>query len=248
MGQIECIASNSKLRSSIARTIRTPSQEGRDWIVCGYRQSPSAGDDDRPHRVVSFQNAAVLFADIVGFTRLSEELTPEASLELLHRFHIRMSKPVYLNDGSVIQRAGDAVMAAFGAPCGGTRGATNALTCAYTMLSSMAQWSVKRRTRGRFPIHIGIGIHFGAVAMGEIGIGPHKVRTLAGDTVNVARKLEVLTRKVGTTLIISRDTVDAIRRESRDDCLLAYLTEHGPQQVPGRVNAISIWHLDRALN
>jgi adenylate cyclase len=192
---------------------------------------------------VPYQTVAVLFADIVGFTGLAEGLTPQTTIDLLRRYHARMADNVHAHGGTVAQYSGDAIMAIFGEPHAGTHDATNALTCAYGMLATIAHWNAKRRSRGRFPIHIGIGIHTGAVAVGKIGVERHAEQVVVGDTVNVACKLEALTRNLRTPLIVSHELVDAVTNEAQNARLLSQLQAHGLCEVPGRVGRIPIWVL-----
>jgi class 3 adenylate cyclase len=199
------------------------------------------------HLPVPYHTVAVLFADIVGFTGLAEGLTPAMTIDLLRRYHARMADNVRAHGGTVAQYSGDAIMAIFGEPHASAHDATNALTCAYGMLATIARWNAKRRLRGRFPIHIGIGVHTGAVAVGKIGVEHHAEHVVVGDTVNVARKLEALTRNLRTPLIVSHELVDAVTNETRDTRLITQLTAHGLCQVPGRVGRIPIWVLSESI-
>ena len=193
-----------------------------------------------------YDSAAVLFADIVGFTGLVEGFPPEQTLDLLARYHARMAKAVYSHRGTVLQFSGDAIMAVFGVPVLGRQNATDALGCSYDMLAAIAHWNTRRSSRSRFPINIGIGIHTGTVAVGKIGINRHRERSIAGDTVNVARKLESMTRKTGTPLIVSVDTVIAVTREGGNDHILAPLSHLGHRAIPGRHSRIQVWSLARS--
>ncbi len=214
----------------------------------GRRRSkaPLPTFEDPAHGVVLLENVAVLFADIVGFTRLAEGVPPASTIDFLRRYHSRMAESVYAHDGAVAQYTGDAIMATFGVPHPGAHNATDALACGFDMLAAIARWNTKRRLRGRFPIEIGIGIHCGAVAVGEIGVERHLEQSISGDTVNVACKLEAMTRTTGTPLIVSHRLVDAVRGESHNCRILAPLIAHGRREVPGRRNQLSIWMLERS--
>jgi class 3 adenylate cyclase len=190
-----------------------------------------------------FRNTAVLFADIVGFTRMVEGQPPETTIDILRRYYSRMSATVGLHQGRIAQFTGDTVMAIFGAGCLGCADATNALACAYGMLGAMAQWNARRQSRGRFPIHIGVGVHVGDVAVGDIMIGQHREQTIAGDTVNVARKLETLTRKLASPLVVSCNLVDAVKREAANTSILTPLRKYGNYQIPSRASPLAIWVL-----
>lgn len=179
---------------------------------------------------------AVLFADIVGFTTLAERITPERSINLLRQFHGRMTHAVEIHSGSVNQYIGDSIMAVFVKD----RPATNALMCAYFMFGILKQWNKRRRMVGSSPINIGIGVHIGDVAMGEIGNDHHRQYSVVGDTVNVAQRLEALTRKAVFPLLVSRAVVDSIRRETNDR-KRHQLGRFGTFTVPGRAGQIEIW-------
>lgn len=188
--------------------------------------------------------AAVLFADVVGFTSWAERVPPSATMDFLRRYHEHMAQEVSVHSGWIVQCAGDAILAAFGTdgffPCK----ATSALACAFSMLEELAQWNARRSMRGRLPVQIGIGIHFGAVAIGSIGVVPRVERTIAGDTANVACRLEEMTRTIGTRLIVSGALVEEIVREGQETTLLRRLTDRGACALRGRLNQMPIFVLD----
>lgn len=188
--------------------------------------------------------AAVLFADIVGFTSWAERVPPRTTMDFLRRYHEHMAQQVSLHGGWIVQRAGDAILAAFGTdgffPCK----ATSALACGFSMLEELARWNARRGMRGRLPVQIGIGIHFGAVAIGTIGVVPRVERTIAGDTVNVACRLEEMTRTIGTRLIVSGALVEEVAHEGQETIVLQRLIDRGACAIRGRLNHIPIFVLD----
>ena len=115
---------------------------------------------------VRVQPAAVLFADIVGFTKLCEELAPAQAIELLRNFHARMARTIFRHDGTLNKYIGDAVMATFGAPEAGLRDATRSLNCALDMIEEVKAWNAERELQGVPPVAIGVGIHYGEVILG----------------------------------------------------------------------------------
>lgn len=209
-----------------------------------HASGPRSANGEPTSELVRIESAAVLFADIVAFTRLAEGWSPAETIDFLRRYQRRMAAEVFLNDGSVAQYSGDSIMAAFGAPDRAALGAGNALRCAFGMLEAVASWNAKRSSRGRFPIQIGIGVHFGTVGIGSIGTDRHLEQAIVGDTVNVARKLEAFTRRMGASLIVSSDLVDAVRSERRL-CNIERLSPCGPRSIPGRTGPIAIWMLPR---
>ena len=198
---------------------------------------------------VSRQKAAVLFADIVGFTALSEGLEPERVVELLRGFHSRMATTVFSYDGTVDKFIGDAVMATFGTPRPSPDDAGRALRCAVTMADEIERWNQKRIARGAFPIQVGIGLHYGEVVVGNIGDDRQLEYTVIGDTVNVASRLEKLTRELGSAIVVSDDVIEAARSEATgNERVLARFTRHDGQSViRGRHAAVPVWTFDKEV-
>jgi class 3 adenylate cyclase len=223
---------------------RAPSPRTAECFTGSAIQKTAFSRQPTPE-VVRIQRAAVLFADIIAFTRMAEDWSPAATVHFLRRYQQRMAKQVFLHEGTVVQYSGDGIMATFGAPHPSADMASNALSCAFDMLDTIASWNAERSACGELPIRIGIGVHFGSVGIGQIGVKRHLEQAIAGDTVNVARKLEALTRKVGAALIASAELVDAIVREGRRVPRAERLDAHGPCRIPGRVNSIPIWVLAR---
>ncbi len=199
--------------------------------------SPLATSDQR--------NVAVLFVDIIGFTRLAEESSPERIIVMLRGFHRRMAEAVFACGGTVDKYAGDSVMATFGALGEGRDDACRALRCACAMLDAAEGWNAKREARGAAPVRLGIGVHYGPVVVGNVGEQRHLQFTVIGDTVNVASRVERLTRDHGAPVLASADVIEAARRE--DDgaaALLAPFKEAGRVTVRGRRGEIGLWRLD----
>ncbi|HYB11712.1 MAG TPA: adenylate/guanylate cyclase domain-containing protein [Alphaproteobacteria bacterium] len=204
-------------------------------------------DMESPLSGVRTQPVAVLFADIVGFTRLSERLPPERVIELLRSFHRRMAGVVFENDGTLDKYIGDAVMATFGVPNIGHQDAVNALICARAMADELDRWSEKRLARGTGPIRVGIGVHYGPAVLGDIGDERRLEYAVIGDTVNVASRLERLTRVLTTDIVVSRDLVDAALRQAPEQATaaLAGFTPEKPRKLRGRQEPISLWSYRR---
>ena len=209
--------------------------------------SPNLVDElaqtDQPLGPTRQQEVAVLFADLVGFTRLAETLAPPAVIALLREFHGRMQAVVFAHGGTVDKYIGDAVMATFGTPRVGPADATNALRAAAAMRAAVADWNAVRAARGEAPVRIGVGVHFGAVVLGDIG-GESRVEfAVLGDTVNVAARLERLTRDLDVSLVASDAVVGAARREDAGGgaALLAELRPGPPQTLRGRSEPVGVW-------
>jgi adenylate cyclase len=135
-------------------------------------------------------------------------------------------------------------MATFGTPRQGTNDAGNALRCVRAMVDAIESWNSVRRARGLDELRAGIGAHFGLVVLGDIGGDQRLEFAVLGDTVNVASRLEHLTRSLGATAVISDDLVCAARSE--DNGIDALLTgcEFLPQQpLRGREDRVDVWLL-----
>lgn len=197
---------------------------------------------DRPFDDPRSQNVAVLFVDIIDFTATAEDVEPERVIALLRSFHRRMCRVIFDHGGTLDKYIGDAVMATFGTPQPGHGDASAALRCARAMLREIDRWNAKRMSRGAAPIRVGIGIHYGSVVAGNIGDERRLEYTVIGDVVNVASRLERLTRAVGAPLLVSEELIEAVRAEAGpDDRLLSGFTEDGHSEVRGRRAPVSIW-------
>ena len=133
--------------------------------------------------------AAVLFADIVGFTRLCRTLEPAGTFALLSGFHQRMAEAVAEHGAVIGDPIGDGIMAVWCGPA--PAAARAALRCGFAMLEAIDDWNQARRDG--LPLRIGVGLHAGAVMIGRVGAAGHDKLGAFGDTVNVAHRLERMT-------------------------------------------------------
>jgi adenylate cyclase len=205
-----------------------------------------SGVDHYPRRTIPadtrcFSNAAVLFADMVGFTRFSEGKNPARTIDFLRQYYAHIEAAVSKHRGCHMQYVGDGVMAAFGADGSVSTDATNAVRCAFDLLRAIDHWNVRRQVRGRNTVRIGVGVHIGPIAVGEIFVNQRRELAIVGDTVNIASKLETLTRRFSSPLIVSGDVIEAVQREEAQLNLLTRLTKHGRCEIPGRVERVVVW-------
>lgn len=227
------------------RLVETQAATERERANLSRYFSPNMVDElaatDTPLGAVRRQNVAVLFADIVGFTGLSEQRSPEQVIDLLRGFHGRMEEVVFAHGGTLDKYIGDAVMATFGTPASGARDASDALACARSMAEAMKAWNVERAAAGEAPVEAGIGVQYGPAVLGDIG-GAHRLEfAVIGDTVNVASRLERLTRTLDAEIVIGGDLVAAVRREGGGEELLEGFSERLGQEIPGRSEVITVW-------
>jgi adenylate cyclase len=160
------------------------------------------------------QDAAVMFVDVIGSTRRMEAITPEEVITIIRAFHRRMVPIVFRHNGSVDKFLGDGLMAVFGAPEKTPHEARDALLCAVEILDTIDQWRDQLIAVGRVATTVGIGIHFGPVIQGNVGIADRLEFTTLGDTVNVASRLESMTRQFDAGILLSLENLAAAERSS----------------------------------
>ncbi|MDI1243259.1 MAG: adenylate/guanylate cyclase domain-containing protein [bacterium] len=136
------------------------------------------------------QTITVLFADIRGFTAISEREKPEKVVGLLNKYFSAMSEIIFAHGGTLDKYIGDGLMAIFGAPTVGEEDALNAVKAAVTMQKQVAKLNAELRAEGYENIAIGIGLHTGEATIGYIGSDKRSEYTAIGDTVNLAARLE----------------------------------------------------------
>jgi adenylate cyclase len=196
---------------------------------------------DEPLGRVRRQSVGVLFADLVGFTTMAEEMTPEEVLTLLRDFHGRMEEEVFRHGGCLEKFIGDALLATFGVPDPGPRDATDTLACARGMRAALETWNLERTAAGLPALRMGVGLHYGPVVAGDIGSRRSMAFATVGDTTNVTSRLQALTREMGASIVASRALVTAVEREAAEPALLAGLTARGPHVLRGRDTPIDLW-------
>jgi len=197
--------------------------------------------NDEPLKQVRTQDVAVLFVDIVGFTAFADGRTPEEVIEALRQFHGRMENEVFRHNGTLDKYLGDGLMATFGTPFAGVADAGNALTCARAMIKQLNELNAERSKEGKPALRAGFGIHYGPVVLGDIGANRLEFAVL-GTTVNVASRLEELTRKLGCTLVVSENL---IRKAKLEDATPAEeftgLVEKPAQDIRGMEGQVVVW-------
>jgi PAS domain S-box-containing protein len=147
------------------------------------------------------QEMSVLFSDIRDFTTLSESMTPQENFQFINAYLSRMESAIIENQGFIDKYIGDAIMALFG----GT--ADEAVKAGIAMLQHLFNYNQQRLQSGYAPISIGIGINTGKLMLGTVG-GKHRMdSTVISDDVNLASRLEGLTKKYGVSLLISHQTL-----------------------------------------
>ncbi|HEU6441325.1 MAG TPA: adenylate/guanylate cyclase domain-containing protein [Microvirga sp.] len=154
-------------------------------------------------RAGSRHTVCLMFIDIRGFTSLSETLEPERIVALLNSFRIRAEHVVARYGGVIDKFIGDGLLVVFGLSSAGQEDAARALGAAQDIVAEMKRWSEKRVKFGRIPIDVGVGVHMGETFVGAVG-GERVEFTVIGDAVNVAQRLEAMTRTVDADIIASQ--------------------------------------------
>ena len=181
----------------------------------------------------------VLFTDLVGFTARSSTLEPAALFTLLNRYFEAIAEPVLREQGLLDKFIGDSLMAEFGVPHhrGDKEEALAAVRAALTMRDNLTQLNQELQLDGQEPLAQGIGLHFGEVMAGNLGSSHRLEYTVIGATVNVASRLEGLTRRFDQHSIL----ISGELRELLGDAV--EVIDLGPQMVKGWPEPIQVFSL-----
>ncbi|MEC8261345.1 MAG: adenylate/guanylate cyclase domain-containing protein [SAR324 cluster bacterium] len=183
--------------------------------------------------------ATILFSDIRSFTDLSEPLSPQELMDFLNDYLKMMNMSIMVNHGFVDKFIGDAVMAIFDRTEQSSNDARNALNAGMGMLQVLGTMNQKRKRQGQIPISIGIGIHTGPVVFGTLGFEERMDSTVLGDAVNLASRLESLTKYYGASLLFSDQTYEALGDEKEN----LLIREIDTVMVKGRKRPVTIYEL-----
>ncbi len=195
---IEDISSEKRLKSTMARYMDPSIAE----------QMLAAGAEALGGRSVP---ATVLFSDIRGFTTLTEELGPHATVTMLNEYFEIMVECIQREGGMLDKFIGDAIMAAFGIPVGHDDDEDRAVRATIAMIRSLEAWNVTRVNDGKKPVNIGIGLNSDVVVTGNIGSKKRMDYTIIGDGVNLAARLESACKQYAARILISEFTQKKLR-------------------------------------
>uniref|UniRef100_UPI0026174627 adenylate/guanylate cyclase domain-containing protein n=1 Tax=uncultured Kiloniella sp. TaxID=1133091 RepID=UPI0026174627 len=174
------------------------------------------------------REATILFADVVGFTSLTERLGPTKTVNVLNSYFDEMTDIIMENGGIVATFHGDAILAIFNVPLEDTKHAEHALKAAQAMLSRVKQGSFADET-----LSIRIGINTGSVVAGNVGGGGRQSYTVYGDAVNLAARLEALAKEKNQSLLVSGHTHAKLGTSS--------LSLHGEATIRGQTQPVKYY-------
>ncbi|HEY3065400.1 MAG TPA: adenylate/guanylate cyclase domain-containing protein [Methylomirabilota bacterium] len=175
----------------------------------GQYVTPEIRDEILAGRVAldgALSEVTILFADLRDFTTWVEGNDPREILRDLNAYFSAMEGAIRRHGGLVLQYIGDEIEAVFGAPVPALTHADMAVAAAVEMRTRLAAWNEERRRAGKAPIRHGIGIHTGMVIAGNVGSAERRSYALVGDPVNLASRIQGLTRELGAEILISGET------------------------------------------
>jgi adenylate cyclase len=187
--------------------------------------------------------ATVLFSDLIGFTTLAEKADPEALVSQLNEYLSRMTSVVFSNGGTLDKFIGDAIMAVWGnvRSFGMAQDAKNCVRAALGMRRELRKLNQKWREEGRMGLGMGIGINQGEVVVGNIGSHERMDPTVIGDSVNLASRLEGLTRIYGVDILVGASAAELARDE-------VHLRSVARVQVKGKSKPVDVFTFIGARN
>jgi predicted ATPase/class 3 adenylate cyclase len=192
--------------------------------LLGKRSITDVGLGDQQQREMT-----VLFADIRNFTSLSESMTPKENIDFINGFLKRMVPPIREHHGFIDKYIGDAIMALF------PRRPDDAIEAALAMRQNLHQYNRERVERGFVPIEFGTGIHTGSLMLGIVGEAERLDSTVISDVVNVAGRIEELTKTYQTPILASGGTLAAMVEPGR------FRQRHlGDVQIRGKADLVAV--------
>ena len=174
---------------------------------------PREGYRRPEHLAGAEQEIAILFADLRGFTKMAENRLPYDVVFVLNQYFRAMGQAVEKSGGQLDKFIGDGVMALFGLGEDGGDGCRRALEAVPAMVAALGTLSASLSHVLSEPLRIGIGLHVGTVIVGEMGYGRANSVTAIGDAVNIASRLEELTKEFGVELVVSARVAERAGRD-----------------------------------
>lgn len=221
---IQSLAEKELLRDAFGRYV-TP--EIRDEIISG--RIPLDGE---------FKDVTVLFADLKDFTPMTEANDPKQMVQILNDYFKEMSAAIKSKSGLILQFLGDEIYAVFGAPVSCKDHPSNAFFAALDMEKRLKDLNKRFVQQGRLPLSHGIGIHTGQVLAANIGSPDRLSYLLLGDAVNLASRLQTLTREMDARIIVSAETKQYLPESQTRNVLVRHPQ---PVQIKGQQTKVNIY-------
>lgn len=184
------------------------------------------------------RQVTILFADLRGFTAMSERLDPAVTVELLNGYFAHMIAAIERHHGHVTELVGDGLLALFGALEPNRWQNRDAVMAAVAMRSALALYNHTLLAKGLPELRFGVGIHCGEVVAGVIGSAGLSKFSVTGDPINVASRIEGLTREFEVDLLVSDDV-----RQSLD--VQFGLRAMPPAKVKGKTDLVQTWYIEK---
>lgn len=213
-----------------------------------------AKDPERYSMEGKSEELTVLFSDIVGFTSISESLTPKDLSQFINDYLTAMSLVIRNNRGTLDKYIGDAIMAFWGAPVADPEHARQGVISAMAMQAELDKLRAQLLARGWPDIRIGVGVNTGSMSVGDMGSKLRKAYTVMGDAVNLSSRLEGLTRVYGVGILVGPNTrkivkdivfreIDRVKVKGKDEPVDIF----EPIGIEGRIDQkvmdeLKLWH------
>jgi adenylate cyclase len=221
------------LRRQFESSARAGAARDRVTSLFGQHVSPAvveqllAAQAEPPSEL---RTVCVLFLDIRGFTAMTLRRSAGETVELLNAFFADMIEVVDRHNGIINKFLGDGFLALFGAPLADPSAAKNALAAARAMIEAVEAWNKERPAQA---LRVGIGIHMGEAVTGTVGSPRRKEYTVIGETVNLAARLEQLTKETGAQVLVSGSVHAAVAGDGAIDL--------GPLPIRGYDDKVHVW-------
>jgi len=219
---VEGLRERERIRETFGKYV---SPQVRDEILAGRASVEGA-----------LCEVTILFADLRDFTPWVERSAPVEVVADLNAYFSEMDAAIRAHGGLVLQFIGDEIEAVFGAPIDDPRHADAAVAAAREMGRRLEAWNAQRRVAGKAELRHGIGIHSGSVIAGNVGSSERMAYTLVGDAVNVASRIQALTKEFGTDALVSGATRDRLASAAGLEAISAV-------RVKGRTAQVAVFSL-----
>ncbi|MCL2139626.1 MAG: HAMP domain-containing protein [Treponema sp.] len=191
------------------------------------------------------RNLSILFSDIRSFTTISEGMAPDDLVNSLNRYFSGQVDIIYNRKGVVDKYIGDAIMAFWGAPEAHNDDALQSVLAGLDMIDNVAEFNINQRRLGKPEFYVGVGINFGEVTVGNIGSERKMDYTVIGDSVNLASRMEGLTKTYHSELLISESVYAELKKTGNAPALYFRLLD--TVAVKGKTRGIKIYTVKRLL-